>query len=159
MSSYSQAIAIKTEIINEFVAQMGTGGKLSTVKAIGPTAFPESGVYPYVGVELIKSTEEFVANHKIRANFTFAISISVKSTTLLQDAYTARDAIIDDGTGNGVQPLLRSAMYGLFAGLVEKSEIGSTILLSNVEGDKSGALTNFFADAVIMLETYQTLTV
>lgn len=156
---YSQATAIKAALINTFTTNQGPSGKLAPVLSIGPTSFPESGVYPYCGLDIIQMNEAFVANHKIRLTIDFGISISVKTNTLLQDAYTIRDSIIDDGEGNGVQPILRSLMYTLLDGLIEKCEIGKTIFINNVEDDKSAAPTVFYADAVILFTVNQTINV
>ena len=158
-TGYSQAVAIKAELIKAFTNEQHPGGKLSSVLAIGPTSYPESGVFPYVGVDIVKMKEAFIANHKIRLTIDFAISVSVRSTTLLQDAYKVRDALLDDGAGNGLQPILHNNMYLLLNGLIEKSEIGDIILLSNIDGDKGAAQTQFFADAVIMYSVNQTITV
>jgi len=156
---YSQATAIKAALINTFTTSQGVSGVLAPVLSVGPTSFPESGTYPYVGVDIVRMNEDFVGNHKVRLTIDFGISISVKSTTLLQDAYTVRDSIIDDGNGNGVQPLLRSIMTSLLGGLIEKAEIGQTILLNNVEDDKTSPPTVFYADAVITYTVCQTINV
>ena len=161
---YSQALAIKEAIITVFTASQGASGTLYAVKAVGPTGYNETGVSPYVGVELIKTSESFGASHQIKIKMSFGISVSVTSTTLLQDAYKARDLIIDDGNGNGIQPLLRNSIYTLLVDtngdpLIEKCEITDTILLSNVSESKASAPTVFYADALIVFECYQGITI
>ena len=159
MTPYAQTTLIKQAIINAFAAQQGASGKLASVLAIGPTAFPEANAYPYIGVDIVKTKEEFIGNHHMRISIDFGISCSVKSITLLQDAYTQRDVILDDGNGNGYQPILRNMMYTLLGGLITKCEIGDTIFLSNVSQDKLAAPTEFYADAVTMFHVWQTINI
>ena len=159
MSPYAQTVLIKQAVLNALVAQQAPGGKLASVQSIGPTAFPESNTYPYIGCDIIKTKEEFIGNHHMRICIDFGITCSVKTITLLADAYAIRDTLLDDGNGNGFLPVLRNMMYTLLGGLITKAEIGETIFLSNVSQDRSAAPTEFYADVVVMFKVWQNINV
>lgn len=165
ISPYSQVVKIKAALIDVFTTNQGPSGMLSTVKSIGGTSYCETGVFPYIGVDIIQTKPEFVSIHKLRTSVEFGISISVRSTTLLIDAYNARDIIIDDGNGNGVMQVLREQYSQLLSStnggipLIEKCDIGQTIFLSNVSENKSSPMTEFFADAVIVFTVYSTVNI
>ncbi len=156
---HSFAVQIKQALISLLTTNLGPSGMLSTVKAVGATSYSEVGVYPYVGVDIIKTTEKFVANHRVRITLDIGISISCRSTTLLIDAYNQRDSILDDGIGNGIQPILRQQMYLFLNGLIQKCEITDTIYLSNVSENKSSAPVEFFADALVIWNVSQIILV
>lgn len=156
-TSYGQTNAIKAAIIGLFTTEMQTG-KLPSVLAVGPVAYPEAGVYPYIGVELIHRKEEVIANNNRASKCLWGINISVRSTTLMQDAVALRDVIIDDGAGNGVEPLLRNVARTRFSGLISKGEIKEVFMTNNLDANKTDTPTEFFSEAAIFFETLQVIT-
>lgn len=157
---FSQAVATKAALIKVFTNNQGASGMLSSVKSIGSTGLNETGVYPYIGVDLIQIQKpEFVSIHKLRSCMEFGISISCMSPNLLLDAYAQRDSIIDDGAGNGVWQILREQYFLLLGGLIEKCDLGQVVLLANTETDKAAASTVFYADALIVFYAYATVNI
>jgi hypothetical protein len=155
-TSYSLTNAIKQAIISAFTAEQGTG-RLATVQSVGPAWLNEAEVYPYIGVELIHRKEQIIGNQQRLSTARWGITVSVKSTTLLADAYASRDVLIDDGAGNGVEPILRDMAYNRLNGLISTGELIEVVLTSNLDTSKSDSPSEFFAEAAIIFETKQVI--
>jgi hypothetical protein len=166
MATVNSSIAAATNkaIINRLTAQQGTG-TLASVRSIGTTTFPEANVYPYVGVELVHRKEEIWGSLHKKSILTFAISISVRTTadtSTLADAVSQRDLIIDDGSGNGIEPILRSFnldVGGALNGTSIKAEILDVLLTTNAAEDKSASPSVYYAEGLIMFQVTQQINI
>ena len=103
-------LTIQNAIIAKVTAEAVDGGKLASVALIGKTAYPGMilASYPYVGVEIGHREEDPGANNEMKSTIQYLCSVYVHSDVSLDDAYAQREALLDDGNGNGLENVLRS---------------------------------------------------
>lgn len=153
---FSLAVATKAAIIDAFTAEQGVGGKLSSVVSIGTTCFPETNAYPYIGVELVQRKESFYTNNQRLSICRWVANISVKDEDLLKNAVDALEVIIDDGEGNGIEPIIRAFSRNKLGGVIFRAELDTTTFMNSGD-DKEAAATEFFAEALVVFATWQVI--
>jgi hypothetical protein len=147
---------IKTALLSLFTSNLNT--RLQLVNSVGPVSFPESGVFPYVGVEEVNRVEKVIGNHSISSTVNWDISVVVKTTgnMLLQDAVNLRNLVLDDGNNNGVEPILREVNSSLLSGLISRASIGEVRYFTSQGFDKMGSLSGGYVAGAII--SWQSLT-
>jgi hypothetical protein len=161
MSTYfAQVVAIKQAMLDVLTSNMGASGMLYGIKSIGGTFYSETGVWPFIGLDIVQIQKpEFVSIHKLRHCIEFCANVSVRSNTLLIDARTALNPFLDDGQGNGLLQIIREQYYQLLDGLIEKVDQGQIIFISNVSENASSPPTAFFSEAAVFFNVYFTVNI
>lgn len=112
-----KSMQIWASLVATLQAEMAPGKRLSGVQKIGNSIHLWSGKSPAIGVQLLHQPEEGVAGeggmgkHRIELKFQIVAGAASVGTDArkanLDDANTALQAVIADGAGNGLGPVLR----------------------------------------------------
>jgi len=124
----------------------------------GKTAYSETDAYQYCGVVLLGREEKIIANKGRQSTMKFGIAVTCRSTVSLSDAYSQRDNLVDNGSGTGVEPLLRTLTYNQLGGLITTAEIKACSYIDSVGlNPKSSSAGSWTASAGIELEVITTI--
>ena len=102
-------------------------GLLQTVASVGQSDWPEFNALPFVGVALKDwdESEAFTQKRKLVSVFQIVAVVDVvasgSSVIQLADAYKKLMAILSDGNGNGIYPLLHDPANYFLGGAAEKT--------------------------------------
>ena len=129
LPGFSRWPSVWDVLYSQLVTETQTGGRLVGVKAVTHTQYPgTSNLSPSVGVQFLKSRWEVIGQRARREHATFAVvAFTVANGTdaladPIESALTALRPFINDGNGNGLEPVLNGA--GVFLGLYSvKTEI------------------------------------
>lgn len=93
-----------------------TGGRIAGVKTVTHTQYPSmSNVFPAVGVQLVKATWEVIGQRRRRERAQFAVVLFTLAAPTdsaadpIENAIVALRPLVNDGQGNGLEPILNSA--------------------------------------------------
>ncbi len=124
--------ALWSAIIALISTQMGAGGTLSTVKDVRKSAQFATDLIPAIAVQWMGYDAKPYSNRARLATHHFRMSVAASSAQTstrvanLDDAMAAIIAIVDDGAGNGLEPLFNApANFGL-GGLAQETMIMRT---------------------------------
>lgn len=170
MPSILQPAALANEQWNYIVAMLqaeaglaaapaGTspGNRLAGIKYVGRAYALWTEQVPTIGVQLREKNEKSSATTRNLVTTTFDIIIGTQSTDAsatarnggtpvkanLEDAMSQLCAFVDDGSGNGIEPILRDPQYRTLGqttvnGLTQQNAQGSSIVRTLFEWDSSG---------------------
>lgn len=132
-------------------------GKLQGVKAVGKSSFPDFAALPFVGVQLERSRQDVYSaprGFKVHHDFTISVVVEVEAAgdaiISLDDGMAALQAILDDGAGNGVYPILMTRANFSLGGITYESMV--TEISYSWDRSPAGKGQNYVAFAAIKYE-------
>lgn len=136
-SNYSNYLAIQNKIFDTLINEAKAGGRLYGVKDVGDTWLLETNLHPYVYVDFDGFSEDTSATQQRKLVDRFIVGISYKSAISLSDARKNLKLLLDDGTGNGLAPILRDPANFSWGALASWSGISNFKIYDNGTGPTS----------------------
>lgn len=158
-SNPSNFFPIRDAIFNTLVAER-QNGRIQGVKSVGKVWLPPAGsAYPYCFVQGLGSDEEFGPTQIRNATHHYGIGLAYQSTVSLDDAFTNLYSLMDDGTTNGLEVVLRDPATFTWGQLCLYSQITSIRYSDNIKDDKLTSQGPWIAYATIAFEAFEQITI
>lgn len=112
ITSSAATNAIWTALYNLLNAQAMAGGKLATVKSVIMGAQFASQLVPAIAIDLESWNAQWFAARRRKVTIAYRIYVAASSVQTatrianLKDARASLAPILDDGNGNGIEPIL-----------------------------------------------------
>jgi hypothetical protein len=148
-------LAVKAALYAILTGEQAPGARLAAVTSIGESWLNEVRVFPHIGIYFADFKMDNYAPRLRRYTFNFTLSVAARSSLAestnptQSDAYARLDTLLDDGSGNGLLPVLNDPKNYSLNGIAQKSEVLNMKMYDNLLSDKTAASNVFTAGAAL----------